>query len=149
MESESNFETQTSDLEVGMKIISEKALIPSDVDNNLSHSIRAPSIQQASNSVPISPITIAGVPIARTRARIRPASASGHSGRIESRHVSDHMDKEKSEALQAIRDLQAKGATTEDLSCHICQPSKCFTAYTTLLSHLRSHAGIRKFNTYF
>ena len=147
MESESNFESQTSDLEVGMKIISEKALIPGDVDNNLRNSIRAPSIQQASNSVPISPITIAGVPIARTRARIRPASASGHSGRIESRHVSDHMDKEKSEALQAIRDLQAKGATTEDLSCHICQPSKCFTAYTTLLSHLRSHAGIRKFNT--
>ena len=147
IESESNIESQTSDLEVGMKIISEKALIPSDVARNLSNSIGAPSIQQASNSVPISPITIPGVPLARTRARIRPASASGHSGRIESRHVSDHMDKEKSEALQAIRDLQAKGATTEDLSCHICQPSKCFTAYTTLLSHLRSHAGIRKFNT--
>ena len=93
----------------------------------------------------ISPITTANTVPTKDKLRTRPVSASGFSPRKESKKIPEQADKEKSEALQAIRELQAKGATTEDLSCHICQPSKCFTAYTTLLSHLRSHAGIRKF----
>lgn len=49
----------------------------------------------------------------------------------------------KEQALACIAELQAKGATTDDLTCRICDPAKSFTAYTTLLSHLRSHAQIR------
>ena len=49
----------------------------------------------------------------------------------------------KEQALACIQDLQAKGATTDELTCKICDPPKSFTAYTTLLSHLRSHAQIR------
>ncbi len=49
----------------------------------------------------------------------------------------------KEQALACIAELQAKGATSDDLTCRICDPAKSFTAYTTLLSHLRSHAQIR------
>jgi hypothetical protein len=49
----------------------------------------------------------------------------------------------REQALASIQELQAKGACTDDLSCRICEPPKSFTAYTTLLSHLRSHAQIR------
>ena len=49
----------------------------------------------------------------------------------------------KNQALAAIQDLQARGITTNMLTCSICDPAKTFTAYTTLLTHLRSHAQIR------
>jgi hypothetical protein len=49
----------------------------------------------------------------------------------------------KDQALACIQELQARGATTDELTCKICDPAKSFTAYTTLLSHLRSHAQIR------
>ena len=99
---------------------------------------------KTSSSVPISPITVTSG-LTRTRRRTRPASETGFSVKLGAKKISEQAESEKCEALQAIRQLQAKGATTEDLSCYLCQPSKCFTAYTTLLSHLRSHAGIRKF----
>jgi hypothetical protein len=54
----------------------------------------------------------------------------------------------KEEALAAITDLQSRGASTDDLTCRICSPSKTFTAYTTLLTHLKSHAGIKPFECY-
>ena len=131
-------------VEDGMKIISEKKIIPIFNNSNQNNAPSSTSFFMNSNSVPISPITSTNTVTTRARPRTRPASTSSFSPRVESKKVPDQTDKEKSEALQAIRELQAKGATTEDLSCHICQPSKCFTAYTTLLSHLRSHAGIRK-----
>ena len=144
--SDGNVDNQSC-LEDGMKIISEKQIIPFiSTSNGSSFSSFGNSLTKTSTSVPISPITITSSAPIRTRTRTRPASTSGFSPRVESKQMSEQADKEKVEALQAIRELQAKGATTEDLSCHICQPSKCFTAYTTLLSHLRSHAGIRKFN---
>ena len=131
-------------VEDGMKIISEKKIIPIFNNSNQSNAPSSTSFFMNSNSVPISPINYPNNVHTRARPRTRPASTSSFSPRVESKKAPDQTDKEKSEALQAIRELQAKGATTEDLSCHICQPSKCFTAYTTLLSHLRSHAGIRK-----
>merc|ERR1712079_750429 len=132
-------------VEDGMKIISEKKIIPIFNNSNQSNAPSSTSFFMNSNSVPISPINYPNNVHTRARPRTRPASTSSFSPRVESKKVPDQTDKEKSEALQAIRELQAKGATTEDLSCHICQPSKCFTAYTTLLSHLRSHAGIRPY----
>ena len=133
-------------VEDGMNIISEKQIIPGCNNTNQSNLSSTSSIFVTSNPVPISPIPSTNNVPTRAKASTRSASASGFTTRVESKKVPEQADNEKSEALQAIRELQAKGATTEDLSCHICQPSKCFTAYTTLLSHLRSHAGIRKFN---
>ena len=128
-----------------IKIISENQILSYGGNGSENTSSRNPDLSKNSNSVSISPITTMSFPT-RTRTKTRPASASGFSVKVEVKQMSEHAEKEKCEALQAIRQLQAKGATTEDLSCHICKPSKCFTAYTTLLSHLRSHAGIRKFN---
>ena len=48
-------------------------------------------------------------------------------------------------AEKAIEDLQRRGSHTEDLTCRLCDPAKSFTAYSTLLTHYRSHAGIRPF----
>ena len=128
-----------------IKIISENQIQSFSGNGSENTYARKPDLSKSSNSVPISPITTMSIPT-RTRTKTRPASASGFSVKVEVKQMSEQAENEKCEALQAIRQLQAKGATTEDLSCHICQPSKCFTAYTTLLSHLRSHAGIRKFN---
>jgi len=62
----------------------------------------------------------------------------------ESRSEADEVSEAvKAQALAAIQDLKSKGAATDDLTCTICDPAKSFTAYTTLLSHLRSHAQIR------
>ena len=132
--------------ENGAQVIQERPpLISYSNQSYASTSTAGPILNNTSNSVPISPITITSIPF-KGKSRARPASASGFSARAEPKLINQQADKEKYEALQAIRELQAKGATTEDLSCHICQPSKCFTAYTTLLSHLRSHAGIRKYS---
>lgn len=48
-------------------------------------------------------------------------------------------------ALVEIKELQARGAATDNLTCRLCQPARKFTAYTTLLNHLRSHAQIRPY----
>ena len=94
------------------------------------------------NIIPTHPETNSDTSSTTMRGR-RPASTSSLTSN--KKQLSEQaQEQEKAEALLAIRQLQAKGATTEDLCCHICQPPKCFTAYTTLLSHLRSHAGIRK-----
>ena len=50
---------------------------------------------------------------------------------------------DKQLAERAIKDLQT--ASTYDLVCRICDPEKTFTVYSSLLTHLRSHAGQRKF----
>ena len=141
--SEAKFTNQTT-LQTGIQIISENQFLSYDGNCSENASQRKLDSPKTSSSVPISPITITSGPI-RTRRKTRPASESGFSVKVEAKQISQQAEKEKCEALQAIRQLQAKGATTEDLSCYLCQPSKCFTAYTTLLSHLRSHAGIRKF----
>ena len=130
-----------------IKIISENQILSYGGNSSENTSLRKPDLSKTSNSVPISPITTTRIPT-RTRTKTRPASTTGFSVKAEVKPMSEQAEKEKCDALQAIRQLQAKGATTEDLSCHICQPSKCFTAYTTLLSHLRSHAGIRKFKQF-
>ena len=52
---------------------------------------------------------------------------------------------DKQLAEKAIEDLQARGYSTKDLTCRLCDPAKTFTAYSTLLTHLRSHAGQRNF----
>ena len=52
-------------------------------------------------------------------------------------------DKDKELAEKAIEELQT--ASTYDLTCCLCDPEKTFTAYSSLLTHLRSHAGQRPF----
>jgi hypothetical protein len=66
--------------------------------------------------------------------------STAHVSRSEADKVSEAV---KDQALAAIQDLQARGAATDELTCRICDPAKSFTAYTTLLTHLRSHAQIR------
>ena len=68
------------------------------------------------------------------------SAAASLSSRSEADKVSEAV---KNQALAAIQDLQARGITTNMLTCSICDPAKTFTAYTTLLTHLRSHAQIR------
>ena len=48
-------------------------------------------------------------------------------------------------AEKAIEDLEARGASTDDLTCHLCDPAKTFAAYRGLLCHYKSHAGHRPF----
>jgi len=52
---------------------------------------------------------------------------------------------DKLKALNAMDQLRARGATTEDLKCRLCTPPRPFTAYSTLLTHYKSHAGLRPF----
>ena len=52
---------------------------------------------------------------------------------------------DKQLAERAIEELQARGWSTKDLTCCLCDPAKPYTAYTTLLTHLRSQAGQRPF----
>jgi DNA-directed RNA polymerase subunit RPC12/RpoP len=52
---------------------------------------------------------------------------------------------ERRQALEAIKTLQASGSSGDEFWCRVCWPNKKFTAYTTLLSHLRSHAGFRPY----
>ena len=52
---------------------------------------------------------------------------------------------DKQLAERAIQDLQARGASTDDLTCTLCDSSKTFTAFSSLLYHYRSHAGQKPF----
>ncbi|KAJ4446339.1 hypothetical protein ANN_13034, partial [Periplaneta americana] len=51
---------------------------------------------------------------------------------------------EKEMAMHLIETMKRKG-NTESLECHICNPPRSFTAPTTLISHYRSHAGIKPY----
>ena len=57
----------------------------------------------------------------------------------------DDEAEERRLALEAIKALQASGSSGDEFWCRVCWPNKKFTAYTTLLSHLRSHAGFRPY----
>jgi len=59
--------------------------------------------------------------------------------------VSEEKLKEQASAIEAIKDLKSKGSSTVDLVCRVCKPARDFTAYTSLLNHLQSHAGVKKF----
>lgn len=53
---------------------------------------------------------------------------------------------EKERALEAIEAIRKKtGGGLDTLQCTICQPPRAFTAPTTLISHYRSHAGIKPY----
>ncbi|KAL0269144.1 UNVERIFIED_CONTAM: hypothetical protein PYX00_006967 [Menopon gallinae] len=54
---------------------------------------------------------------------------------------------EKERALEAIEAIRKKtgGGGLDTLQCTICQPPRAFTAPTTLVSHYRSHAGIKPY----
>ena len=52
---------------------------------------------------------------------------------------------DKQLAEKAIKDLQAQGASTDDLTWRLCDPAKTFAAFGGLLCHYRSHAGHRPF----
>lgn len=70
---------------------------------------------------------------------------------LENRKVKNKMTvaavcaEDKAAALQAMEELRGKGATTKDLICRLCDPPRSFTAYSTLLTHYRSHAGLKPF----
>ncbi|PNF34904.1 hypothetical protein B7P43_G01412 [Cryptotermes secundus] len=51
---------------------------------------------------------------------------------------------EKEMAVHLIEMMKRKG-NTESLECYICNPPRSFTAPTTLISHYRSHAGIKPY----
>lgn len=59
--------------------------------------------------------------------------------------VDNDEAEERRLALEAIKALQASGSSGDEFWCRVCWPNKKFTAYTTLLSHLRSHAGFRPY----
>jgi len=61
------------------------------------------------------------------------------------RTVAAVSSEDKRLALQAMEELRSRGATTDDLVCRLCDPPRPFTAYSTLLTHYRSHAGLRPF----
>jgi len=61
------------------------------------------------------------------------------------RTVAAVSSEDKRRALNAMEELRARGATTDDLMCRLCDPARPFTAYSTLLTHYRSHAGLRPF----
>lgn len=61
------------------------------------------------------------------------------------RTVAAVSNEDKRRALNAMEELRARGATTDDLMCRLCDPARPFTAYSTLLTHYRSHAGLRPF----
>ena len=65
------------------------------------------------------------------------------SGSTDSGIFSEAEDTEKSAALDAIKELQKKGVSgSTDFNCTVC--GKEFTAYTSLLTHLKStHAGMK------
>ncbi|XP_021926045.1 uncharacterized protein LOC110832901 isoform X2 [Zootermopsis nevadensis] len=51
---------------------------------------------------------------------------------------------EKEMAIHLIEMMKRKG-NSESLECYICNPPRSFTAPTTLISHYRSHAGIKPY----
>lgn len=57
---------------------------------------------------------------------------------------------EKEMAIRLINAIKTKGSAAglqslDTLECRICRPPRCFTAPTTLMSHYRSHAGIKPY----
>ncbi|XP_039282426.1 zinc finger and BTB domain-containing protein 14 isoform X3 [Nilaparvata lugens] len=54
-------------------------------------------------------------------------------------------DAEKQMAMQMIKAVRRKQVDTDRLECKICKPPRLFTAPTTLISHYRSHAGIKPY----
>ncbi|KAG8228431.1 hypothetical protein J437_LFUL003908 [Ladona fulva] len=52
---------------------------------------------------------------------------------------------EKEMAIQMIEAIKSRVTTLESLECQICNPPRSFTAPTTLISHYRSHAGIKPY----
>uniref|UniRef100_A0A1B6KK68 C2H2-type domain-containing protein n=1 Tax=Graphocephala atropunctata TaxID=36148 RepID=A0A1B6KK68_9HEMI len=52
---------------------------------------------------------------------------------------------EKEMAVRMIESMKLKQGTSDPLECQICVPSRVFTAPTTLISHYRSHAGIKPY----
>lgn len=57
---------------------------------------------------------------------------------------------EKEMAIRLINAIKTKGSpaglqSLDTLECRICRPPRCFTAPTTLMSHYRSHAGIKPY----
>ena len=53
------------------------------------------------------------------------------------RTVAAVSSEDKRRALNAMEELRARGATTDDLMCRLCDPARPFTAYSTLLTHYR------------
>ena len=53
------------------------------------------------------------------------------------RTVAAVSSEDKRLALSAMEELRARGATTDDLMCRLCDPARPFTAYSTLLTHYR------------
>ncbi|XP_071447360.1 uncharacterized protein [Hetaerina americana] len=52
---------------------------------------------------------------------------------------------EKEKAIQMIEAIKGRVTSLESLECQICIPPRSFTAPTTLISHYRSHAGIKPY----
>jgi len=52
---------------------------------------------------------------------------------------------EKEMAVRMIESMKLRQGGSEPLECQICVPSRVFTAPTTLISHYRSHAGIKPY----
>ncbi|XP_046402500.1 uncharacterized protein LOC124168349 isoform X2 [Ischnura elegans] len=52
---------------------------------------------------------------------------------------------EKEMAIQMIEAIKGRVTSLESLECQICNPPRSFTAPTTLISHYRSHAGIKPY----
>ena len=89
------------------------------------------------------PVVTKKKPIAKAPVEVKKVAAPKPKLLPPQKEVEEVSEVVKEQALGCIAELQAKGATTDDLTCRICDPAKSFTAYTTLLSHLRSHAQIR------
>ncbi len=63
--------------------------------------------------------------------------------RVTNENLSPEDARERQLALQAIEDLKVAGHSMEDFQCRLC--GKHLSAFSTLLNHLRSHAGVRPF----
>merc|ERR1719400_1570237 len=84
--------------------------------------------------------------IANNQAQQVAAQAEKPAVRIKNKRTVAAVSSEyKRRALNAMEELRARGATTDDLMCRLCDPARPFTAYSTLLTHYRSHAGLRPF----
>jgi hypothetical protein len=68
-----------------------------------------------------------------------PGEAARPAVRIKNkRTVAAVSSEDKRRALTSMEELRARGATTDDLMCRLCDPARPFTAYSTLLTHYRS-----------
>ncbi len=97
-------------------------------------------------SDPKAPLIVSKVPRTSGK-RSRPGSACSQGGDavIPNENLSPDELLERQKALEAIQELKNQGSTAVDFWCRLCAPNRKFTAYTTLLSHLRSHAGVRPY----